>query len=148
MSQWTEADVQRILASRERGTIRKEHVSLAVNASIIEPKPSKYRNVKTQVDGITFDSRKEANYYADLKLREQAGEIRDLRLQVPFALYTLDETRPGRVQLKVCDYVADFVFHDANDVRHIVDAKGKRTREFMLKAKWLELQSGVIVELV
>ena len=148
MSQWTEADVQRILASRERGAARLEARAVGTTGIEIGAKPSKYRNIKTQVDGITFDSRKEANYYADLKLREQAGEIRDLRLQVPFALYTLDETRPGRVQLKVCDYVADFVFHDANDVRHIVDAKGKRTREFMLKAKWLELQSGVIVELV
>ena len=30
---------------------------------------SKYGAIKTQIDGITFDSKKEADYYAELKLQ-------------------------------------------------------------------------------
>ena len=37
-------------------------------------KKSKYSSAKTDVDGITFDSKKEAEFYAELKLRERAGE--------------------------------------------------------------------------
>ena len=42
---------------------------------------SKYRNVKTEVDGILFASKKEARRYSELKLLERAGEIAHLELQ-------------------------------------------------------------------
>ena len=45
---------------------------------------SKYRNIKTEVDGIVFDSKAEARRYAELRLLEKANEISDLRLQYPF----------------------------------------------------------------
>ena len=41
----------------------------------VASKPSKYRNVKTVVDNLTFDSQKEANRYVELKLLQAAGEI-------------------------------------------------------------------------
>ena len=44
----------------------------------------KYKNVKTTVDGIAFDSQKEARRYADLKLMHRAGAITDLTLQPKF----------------------------------------------------------------
>lgn len=47
----------------------------ARNCGIDVPKQNKYRNVKVVVDGIKFDSTKEANRYAELKLMEKAGEI-------------------------------------------------------------------------
>ena len=47
---------------------------------------NKYGNKKTVVDGITFDSRKEAKRYQELKLLEKAGEIKDLRRQVKYEL--------------------------------------------------------------
>jgi hypothetical protein len=49
-----------------------------------KPKKSKYGAVKTEVDGIMFDSKREASRYQELRLLEQAGEITNLRLQVPF----------------------------------------------------------------
>lgn len=49
-------------------------------------KKSKYRNQKTVVDNITFDSKKEAARYGILKLMERNGEISNLRLQVPYKL--------------------------------------------------------------
>ena len=45
---------------------------------------SKYGARKTIVDGITFDSKKEANRYRELKLLEDAGEIEKLKMQVAF----------------------------------------------------------------
>ena len=47
---------------------------------------SKYNSRKTTVDGITFDSKKEARRYLVLKKMEQDGEIKNLRLQVPVEL--------------------------------------------------------------
>lgn len=49
-----------------------------------KPKKSKYGAVKTEVDGITFASKHKASRYLELWLLEQAGEITNLRLQVPF----------------------------------------------------------------
>src|SRR5690606_369436 len=56
-----------------------------------ERKPSKYRNVRTTVDGITFDSKREAERYGELKTMEAAGVISDLELQPRFPLTVNDE---------------------------------------------------------
>lgn len=47
---------------------------------------NKYNAKKVEIDGITFDSKKEAARYCDLKLMQRAGEIRDLQLQVEYEL--------------------------------------------------------------
>jgi len=47
---------------------------------------AKYRSKKTIIDGITFDSLKEARRYRELRLLEKAGAISDLRTQVRFVL--------------------------------------------------------------
>jgi len=47
-------------------------------------KTSKYRAVKTVVNGITFDSKKEAAYYNTLLLLKRAGEITKIDLQPEF----------------------------------------------------------------
>lgn len=44
---------------------------------------NKYRNNKVEYDGIIFDSKKEAKRYAELKLLERTGRIKELRRQVP-----------------------------------------------------------------
>lgn len=48
---------------------------------------AKYKNKKITLDGITFDSRKEANRYRELKLLERAGEIHTLELQKNLYLF-------------------------------------------------------------
>lgn len=65
---------------------------------------SKYRAIKTCIDGIMFDSKKEANRYCELCLMERAGVITDLQLQVPFVL--VEKSKYGR-EIK---YVADFTY--------------------------------------
>ena len=67
---------------------------------------SKYRNRKTIHDGITFDSKGEANRYCELKILERAGEISDLTLQPKF---TLQESfkKNGKTH-RAITYIADF----------------------------------------
>jgi hypothetical protein len=107
-------------------------------------KPAKYRNVKCVADGQTFDSRREADYWLLLKAREQLGEITGLRRQVRFPLCCQDSLKPD-LTFVVCFYVADFVY-EANGIQHVIDAKGVRTRMYQLKKKWLELQTGTVIQ--
>lgn len=76
------------------------------------------------VDGITFDSRREANRYAELKLEMLAGEISHLQLQKHFSLDVNG--------IHICDYVADFVYQ-RNGKQTVEDAKGKATEEYKIK---------------
>lgn len=123
-----------------------EHVSTAdLNKLARSPKtaaPSKYRNVRFVIDGLTFDSKREANYYVGLKARADHGEITDLRMQVSFPLLC---PAPGGLTAIVAHYVADFTYLERG-VQHCVDVKGVRTQLFVLKRKWLELQDGIVVE--
>jgi len=140
-ARWTEAD---ILAHNAR--MRKESAP-----AVAEPKPSKYRNVKTVVDGITFDSKREAQHWAELKMRERVGDIKGLRRQVWFPLacpvwHFGPVADPSTTYPLVSNYIADFVYVDEDGKEHVVDAKGKRTAIYQLKKKWLELQSGIVIE--
>lgn len=118
---------------------------------------SKYRNKKTEADGIIFDSRKEANYYLLLKQRLDAGEIENLRMQVPYELVpavwktevkhlkTKDKEIRKQVQRAV-HYVADFVYTDTRTgEEYVVDTKGYRTKEYMLKRKMMLAFKGISI---
>lgn len=97
-------------------------------------KKNKYGAKKTQVDGITFDSQKEAKYYEDLKLRVVSGEVVFFLRQTAFDL-------PGNVKYKV-----DFQeFHSDGTVRFI-DVKGMRTSMYILKKKQVENLYPVTIE--
>lgn len=106
-----------------------------------KPKRSKYGNRKTVYDGITFDSKKEADYYAELKLREKAGEVFEVEIQRPFAL-VVDGYLIGT-------YRADFWFHDAVAKRNrCVDTKGVETDVFIMKKKLMKAIHKIDVEVV
>lgn len=87
---------------------------------------SKYRAHKTSVDGHTFDSQKEADYYCELKLRLQANEINGFCLQPIFIL------APG---LK---YKADFIVFHQDNTYDVIDVKGFKTKEYIAKKKMFE----------
>ena len=89
-------------------------------------KRSKYGAVKTSVDGQTFDSKKEADYYCELKLRLQSGDIKGFCLQPVFIL------APG---LK---YKADFIIFNNDGTSEIIDTKGFKTKEYIAKKKIFE----------
>lgn len=98
---------------------------------------SKYRSVKTVVDGIVFDSRKEAFRYNALKLLVKAGEISDLELQPVFQVEL-----NGR---KICRYKADFRYTRSGETI-VEDVKSAYTRTlpvYRLKKKLVEAQFGL-----
>lgn len=99
---------------------------------------SKYHAKKTEVDGIMFASKKEAQRYCQLRLLERAGEISDLQIQVPYILFEKNEY--GR-QIK---YIADFVYLD-NDRVIVEDCKGMRTDVYKLKKRMLAERYGIII---
>jgi hypothetical protein len=106
---------------------------------------SKYKNQKTVVYGIAFDSKHEAQQYLILRDRAQRGEITDLTLQVPFEIIPAVTVRGRR--LRAIKYVADFVYTDKDGHRVVVDAKGCRTREYGIKKRLMKLVQGIeIVE--
>ena len=109
----------------------------------------KYNNKKIEVDGITFDSKKEANRYKELSLLQKAGKISGLRTQVRYVLipsqrevsdevYTRGENKgkykPGKLLERECTYVADFVYYKDGKVI-VEDTKGFRTKEYIIKRK-------------
>ena len=57
---------------------------------------NKYYARKTEVDGITFDSKHEAERYCELKLLWRAGEIRELMIQYPFELIPAQKDEKGK----------------------------------------------------
>ena len=93
---------------------------------------SKYNAKKTVVDGIEFDSAKEAKRYAKLRDMADAGKIQCLCLQVPFEL--LPSFECDGVKYRGMKYVADFVYY-RNGKIVVEDCKGFKTAEYKLKKK-------------
>lgn len=104
---------------------------------------SKYHARKTCVDGITFDSRREADRYLALKSMEEDGTIEDLRRQVRYELIPAFDV-DGKHYRPVC-YVADFVYmKDGKEV--VEDVKGMRTDVYKLKAKLFARRYGKVIK--
>lgn len=103
-------------------------------------KRSKYGAVKTVLDGIKFDSKAEATYYAGLKQRVKAGEVTDVELQKPYPIVINGK--------KITTYKADFAFFDAYEGRQrVIDVKGFDTPVSKLKRKLVAASYGVQVEI-
>ena len=116
---------------------------------------NKFGNKRVTVDGIRFDSKKEAKFYLFLREAEKKGEISDLQLQVPYelipAIYedqvihlkTKDKVVTKCVQ-KAVHYVADFVYTEtATGIQAVVDTKGYRTEAYKLKKKMMRAFKGI-----
>ena len=104
---------------------------------------SKYKNKKTVVNGITFDSQKEAERFRQLLVMQQAGEIIGLRLQPEFTLQEAFTTPRGE-RVRAIKYRADFAYNRivkvGSEVRLepvVEDVKGYRTKDYELKKKFL-----------
>lgn len=107
-------------------------------------KKSKFHAQKTVLDGIKFDSKKEANRYAELKLMERAGLIKGLQRQVRFELIPSFDV-DGK-HYRPTTYVADFVYTDVKSGKQVVeDCKGFRTDIYRLKAKMFAHKFGASI---
>jgi hypothetical protein len=103
----------------------------------------KYHAKKTELDGITFDSKKEANRYAELKLLERSGAIHNLQRQVRYELIPAQK-KNGKTVERACHYIADFVYEE-NGKTVVEDVKGYRTKEYVLKRKLMLQVHGIEV---
>jgi hypothetical protein len=118
----------------------------------------KYANVKEVVDGITFDSRKEAARYRQLKLLHLAGEITEPELQpkYPLKVYQPDGTyrdvkirSAGYPNGRRATYTADFRYQDKRAGCQIVeDVKGMDTTASRLRRAVVEAIYGIEIRLV
>ena len=111
-------------------------------------KPNKYRNKKVEScleDGTphTFDSVREFDFYQDLLIRKRAGQISNLRVQVPFELIPKQKRSDGTIE-RACSYVADFVY-DENGKTVVVDTKGVRTKDYKIKRKLMLWIHGISI---
>ena len=116
---------------------------------------NKYKNTKTIVDGIEFDSRKEAARYKELKLLEAAGEIYNLEMQVKFVLIPTQREpdfvgvrggiKKSKVIEKECSYLADFVYIRDGEVI-VEDTKGIRTKDYIIKRKLMLYLLGIRIQ--
>lgn len=86
----------------------------------------KFNAVRTEVDGVSFSSKKEANYWRELQLAKQSQSLLFALRQVPFHL-------PGGVTYRV-----DFAEFWSNGEVRFVDVKGFKTREYINKKKQVE----------
>ena len=124
---------------------------------------NKYRNKKVVMNGIEFDSKKEAKRYMELSLLEKAGVISDLQRQVKFVLIPTQREpdtvgarggiKKGKVIEKECAYIADFVYKDLTLNEKVVeDIKGYRdpasagVAKFIIKRKLMLYVHGIRVK--
>lgn len=102
-------------------------------------RPPKYRNTKIEIDGVKYDSKREAARAAELRLLERAGKIAFLRHHVRYPLVVNN--------VKVCAYEADFTYRDAETGEEIVeDVKSPITRKnplYRLKNKLMRACHGI-----
>lgn len=106
----------------------------------IKKEPSKktgrIKAVKKTVDGVTFDSTMEANYYEYLKKEQAAGNVLRFELQPEYQL--LDAyVKYGR-KIRGIKYIADFLVEYADHSIIVVDVKGRETDDFKLKRKMFD----------
>lgn len=104
---------------------------------------SKYRNIKTEIDGHVFDSKREAERYMALKAMLEVGEISNLVLQPKLPIVINGET--------ICTYIADFKYDRdwQSPAGHTIyeDVKGVKTAVYRLKKKLVRSVYGIeIVE--
>ena len=101
---------------------------------------NKYFNKKVIVNGIKFDSKKEAKRFQELMILKKAGLIKELELQKIFELQPKYTNNKGE-HIRAITYKADFFYYDNHLKQYIVeDTKGFKTDVYKLKKKLFEYQ--------
>lgn len=94
---------------------------------------NKYNAIKTELDGITFDSKREANRYRELTLLQRGKVIRDLKMQVPYPVVINGK--------KICTYISDFQYvlvATGKTVTEDVKSQPTKTPVYQIKKKLVE----------
>ncbi len=97
---------------------------------------NRYGNVRTEIDGIIFDSKLEARFYEYIKRLKADGHIKNFELQKKFLL--LDAFEKNGEKFRKIEYVADFVIYHHDGSMEVMDTKGVETDIFKVKRKLFE----------
>lgn len=103
------------------------------------------------MDGIVFDSKKEAKRYSELLLLEKAGEISDLQRQVKYVLIPAQyaEVNGKRKCIeRECTYISDFTYIEngkliVEDVKGYRDPSSAGYAKFVIKRKLMLHVHGI-----
>jgi hypothetical protein len=131
---------------RGRGMMGAKHCWVDDTLCLLDTKPAHRAD--------HFQSRREAKRWIALKQEEKfGGFIRNLRRQVRFPLHA---TRPDGLKVKICSYVADFVYERKHPNPHLADhvgwrevvedSKGMKTDVYKIKAAWLLIEHGITIQ--
>lgn len=143
----TSADLARLGPEAQKQVLKK------LTGSKQKEQKSKYGNRKVVCDGIKFDSEREAARFAELKVLQAMGKIRNLRLQANFTLVEGYTTIEGE-RIKPMVYKADFTYERATEpdrngavywLREVEDVKGVKTKEYQLKKKLMQDKYGITI---
>lgn len=94
---------------------------------------------KTIVDGIQFDSKREAKRYGELKLKQQVGQIKGLKVHTVYHLVVNN--------IKIGKYTDDFCYYDESNKWVVEDCKVRKSRDYPLRKKLMLALYGIrIVE--
>ncbi len=110
----------------------------------MDAKPrAKFGNKKTPVDGILFDSAKEANRYGILKMLLRAGKITDLECQPVFEIYIQRDTE----RIRIGDFTPDFRYYTNGEciVEDVKGGKATKTTDYQLRKKLTEAIYSIVI---
>ena len=108
----------------------REKVS-GVKKNFTTAKESKYHAKKVEIEGVQFDSKKEARLWVRLQNLQRMGVISELQRQVRFELV------PKQKDERAVYYVADYVFKEG-DKMVVADCKSSMTKKlpsYIIKRK-------------
>ena len=102
-----------------------------------EKRKNKFGSEKVVVNNLIFDSKHEYQRWMELKVLEKLGEITELKRQVKYELIPRQEGE------RACNYLADFVYKDDEGKTVVEDAKGARTKDYIIKRKLMLHKYGI-----
>lgn len=106
---------------------------------MLSHKTNKYGAIKTEIDGITFDSKKESKRYLELVAMQKVGTISKLRRQNAFILQEGFVNSQGQ-KIRPIIYIADFTYEKGGQ-KYVEDCKGGKATQtdvFKIKKKLFE----------
>jgi len=111
-------------------------------------KSSKFSNIKSEIDGYKFDSKKESEFYGSLKIKKQAGLIKNFKMQVPYNIVVNN--------IHIANYFLDFEVENKDGTIEYIDIKGKdkktnkfiKTGVFALKKRLVEAIYGIKISMI
>jgi hypothetical protein len=126
----------------------KKKFSLKDGKIVNKSKSSKFGNVKVEIDGHKFDSRKESEFYGSLKIKKQAGLIKNFKMQVPYNIVVNN--------IHIANYFLDFEVENNDGTIEYIDIKGKdkktnkfiKTGVFALKKRLVEAIYGIKISMI